>query len=254
MNNIIKGALLAAAGLAVTATAQAQYTYNSDHLLLGFTKPGSTGDLVIDLGSASSINAGVWGAAATDLNLNGNTGYGSASAFQSQLNSLYGTMNTLNWGVVGGHYNNAANTAIFSTVPTGAAAPPKGAAWGPATSAIDTAGGAITAGNQVVVDHTQGYGNSWSEMVSPGTLTANFASEYNDPSSSTPSTFATGVNYQSEDLYKVVPNSTPQYEGTFTLGSDGSLSFTPVPEPSTCSLLAGFGVLAMIMRNRLARK
>jgi hypothetical protein len=42
--------------------------------------------------------------------------------------------------------------------------------------------------------------------------------------------------------------------GTLTFGSDASLTFTPVPEPTTASLLAGAGLLVMLMNRKFARK
>jgi hypothetical protein len=208
--------------------ARAQYAANSDHLVLGFTTTTSTGDLVIDLGTPASV--GVGGSTTVDLIANGNVGM-TAAAFKTKLTSLYGSVNGLSWGVVGGHQLNPTNAAIYSTVTNGAAAPPKAADFG-ADAFIDTAGytidGSYTPTNTAVVDPTLQNGNSWSEIISPGSTLYAFVYDYHDPNTKTRSTFGTGLNYAREDLYLTtpqLPNSV--LKGSLTLGSDGSLTFTP---------------------------
>src|SRR5271169_6478015 len=102
--NTVKSGLMVVASLVAAATVQAQlpvsdYTDSNDESLLGFTIPSSTGDLVIDLGTATQ--AGVGGSTVVDLIAHNNVGQ-SAAALQTQLNGLYGNMNSLSWGVVGG--------------------------------------------------------------------------------------------------------------------------------------------------------
>src|SRR5689334_15103371 len=92
-------ALLAVLGLGADSTGLAQlpvssYTQNNDDLILGFTIPPSTGDLVIDLGPAAQV--GVGGTNVVDLNAHGNLGV-TAAELLAQLNTLYGDMNSLTW-------------------------------------------------------------------------------------------------------------------------------------------------------------
>jgi hypothetical protein len=254
MNGKIKTALLAAAGLAAMSTAQAQYTPNNNDLILGFTTPASTGDLQIDLGSPASI--GVGGGSTVDLIANGNVQSGS-SELVTQLGQNGLSINSLNWGVVGGHFTSGANLSIYSTVLHGAAAPPRPGAPGTTIGAINSAGQGIndfpgTHPNQGVVDPTIASGESWREIISPGAGSASsFASTYYNPGTITPSSGSYSV---SEDLY-LNTATTESLLGTLTFTSTGGLSFAPaaVPEPSTYGLIAGLGVLALAIRRQFNR-
>jgi hypothetical protein len=234
--NTLKYGLMAAASLAAVVSAKAQlpvgsYTPNNDEILLGFTVPGSSGDLVIDLGTATQV--GVGGSTTVDLIAHNNVGI-SASALQSQLNSLYGTMDGLQWGLVGGHYNGPFINAVYSTVPHGAPPPGVYGAPGQVIGAINTAGQGLndfagTPSNQGTVDPTQGFGESWTEIIAPGTLSSSFSLKYYNPNSTTPGGFSSGgPNFQMEDLYFSSATATnPVLKGVITLGSDGSLTFAP---------------------------
>jgi hypothetical protein len=191
---------LTAAGLLAIGTAQAQYNSGNDELLLGFTTTTSTGDLIVDLGKPASV--GVGGASTVDLIAHGNVGTNAAS-FKAKLVSLYGSVNGISWGVVGGHQNTPTDAAIYLTVTNGSAAPPKCTDFGN-SSYIDFAGyaidGTFTPTNQAVVNPTLQNGNSWSETISPGVSLFCFAQNYTDPDTKTPANFGTGVNYVREDL------------------------------------------------------
>ena len=78
---------------------------------------------------------------------------------KAQLITLYGTLNSLQWGVVGGHYRNTTDNAIYMTVPHGAAAPVVGNP-GPLRSAADAIGQGLSGfpgvtANQGIVDPTR---------------------------------------------------------------------------------------------------
>lgn len=226
--------LIAAVGLAA-ATAQAQlvslYSENRDELVLGFTIPPSTGDLVIDLGTATQV--GVGGTNVVDLIAHGNVAL-SAAALVAQLNSLYGNMDGLEWGVVGGHYLSSMNNSVYATVAHGTV--PSFGNPGPLDSSFNTVGftidGTGSPVNQMVTDPTQGYGDSWTEqMASPNGVWQKNATT---PISTTTNNFAAGqVNHQIADFYlrTNAPSYPPVYKGYFTLGSDGSLTFTPASVP-----------------------
>jgi hypothetical protein len=248
--SIINQVALAAVGSLITAaTSQAQlpvssYTQNHDDLVLGFTIPPSTGDLAIDLGTATQV--GVGGASVVDLNAHGNTGK-TAATLLAQLNSLYGNMSSLTWGVAGGHFASA--SAVYCTVPHGAPPPLLGAA-GTLNNAVNAVGftidGSGTPSNQQVTDPTAGFGTSWTENIaSPTSPWQQYAS---NPNSTTSSTFATGgIKYQLADLYRQTYNGATSTGlvllGYFTLGNDGSLTFTPAapataPSPTTLAASA----------------
>jgi hypothetical protein len=165
-----------------------------------------------------------------DLIAHGNVGM-SAAALKAQLLLLYGNLNGISWGVVGGFQDNATSAASYSTVTNGAAAPPRCTDFG-VQSYVDTVGftidGTFTPTNTAVQNPTLQVGNSWSESISPGASLHCYALDYHDPNTKTPSIFGTGVNYAREDLYLSAPQlSASVLQGYFTLRSDGSLTFTP---------------------------
>jgi len=253
MTTITKIAAVAAAAGALANQASGQFvsgfTANQDQLLLGITSPSSTTDLVIDLGTATQ--AGVGGGTTLDLNLNGNTGL-TAAGLQSEITSLFGGMSGLEFGVVGGHNVNVNNNAIYSTVPDGSGAPVLGAV-GTLNSAANTVGQGLNdfgTGNQAQIPNNQGYGESWGEEV--GSPTSLWQKNGTSPMVGTPASFTSG--YAVADLYGKV-NGTTVEEGTVTLGSDGSLFFTPsvVPEPDAFTL-AGLGAAALLIRRRGATR
>ena len=136
---------------------------------------------------------GVGGTTTVDLIAHNNLGQ-SAAAFLAQLNGLYGNMNSLQWGVVGGHYRSASDNAIYMTVPSGAAPPTVGSP-GPLRSAANAVGEGLAdfpgrTANQAIVDPTRSFGESWTEQI---TLpTSIWQKNATSPNSTTSSSFATG--------------------------------------------------------------
>ena len=249
--------ILAAVALAAAASAQAQYTPGNNKLLLGFSTATSTGDLVIDLGSFSSLPSGV------DLNTSGNTGFGSDAALLTALENVHlgnGSVNSLIWGVVGGNGNNAPTSYnIYTTVAHGTTYPHINAANIPnAVADVDTLGLSIASGKSVVVNPLALNGNSVTEIMHNAGGTAALQADWTDPTTTTSATFGnSGTQYAVEDLYYQQKGQVGgTLEGAFTLGSDGSVVWnaTAVPEPTTYGLLAGLGVLALSLRRHLTRK
>jgi hypothetical protein len=241
-SRMLKFGAITFAGLTVIGSAQAQF-HGSNELVLGFTTSTSTGDLVISLGKPPAIGVG----GSTTMDLTNNLGFTNAAGFLAKLNSLYGSMNRLTWGVAASHSVNATNAAIYSTVAHGAAAPPKGIGWGVVNAEVGTVGtpidGTFTPTNTAVVDPTAATGLSWTEIMNTaGPSGTSFVTDYNNPNSTTSSTFSSGQNTIQEDLYVTDPqHPTAMLLGTFTLGSDGSLKFTPsagVVAPSVTTLAA----------------
>jgi len=246
--------ILAAVALAAATSAQAQYTPGNNEMLLGFSTASSTGDLVIDLGSFSSLPSGV------DLNTSGNTGFGSDAALKTALGQNGLSLNSLIWGVVGGNGDNAPTSYnIYTTVAHGGQYPNLPQNGIPnAMGGVDTLGLSITSGKSAIVNPVQLNGNSVTEIMHNAAGSAALQIDWTDPTTTTSGTFASGgTQYAVEDLYYQQKGQVGgTLEGAFTLGSDGSIVFNAVavPEPTTYGLLAGLGLLALSLRRHLTRK
>jgi hypothetical protein len=223
MNTTTKIALLAAAIAAVAWPTQA--AYNGD-LILGFTGGSSSTDFELDLGSAASLTSGqTWnlGSSLSGFTLNG-TSWGVVGAANPGTRTSWVTANTgltpnTIAGITGWTKINTAVSSIYSLFPTA----------GPGNSA--------TPGN---ADD-----NSWNHQTLNPTLTTQYQNVYQDPN-----IFPAGTG--SMDFYAVTANgATPVELGSFTLDGTGTLSFTAVPEPTTYSLVAGLGLLALSLRRVL---
>lgn len=251
MHNITKKALVALAGMALVSSAKAQYTANNNDLLLGFTSATGGSDLVIDMGAPSTI--GVGGTSTIDL---------SANVSLAQLNTLFGSLNNLETGVVGASLGKVYSTALRASA--GIASNPNTSTPAPKLANnsvgnqvglnIDTAGGNITSGNQAVVP--KGDGTEWSAQIS-GSANS-MAVNYNNPDSVTPANFVSTGGSLYEDLY-LANTSSSTYLGYFTLNSNAGLSFTPsatvAPEPSSYALFgAAAGLSLLSLRRKLSLK
>jgi hypothetical protein len=227
MRNILKMAVVAAAGFAVAASAHAQSAaYNGD-LVVGLTT-GSGNDLVYDLGSASSLQNGqTW-----------------------SLGSLFSVNSSTQWGVVGNTLNaggRQADNQIFSTTASGFTAPSAStstyAGEQAAVSSIYSLFSAAGAGNYISVPANIGSGNSWYEQTISPSLATQYINAYGNPN-------VTGIT--SDLLWSVDDHGAGTVQlGSFSLGGDGTLTYSVVPEPSTFGLLGVCGVIALSLRRQL---
>ena len=252
MHHLTKKTLLALAGMALVSSAKAQYTINNNDLLLGFTSSTGGSDLVIDLGTPSNIGVG------------GTTVVGLGSSVSlTQLNTLFGSLNNLETGVVGASLGKVYSTAFrtspdnFAAANTTTPAPIllNGTVGNQARLNINNVGGDITSGNQAVVP--KGDGTEWSAQIS-ATLGNSLAVNYNNPDSITPANFVSSGGSLYEDLY-VSTTSSSTYLGYFTLNSNAGLSFTPsatvAPEPSSYALFgAAAGLSLLSIRRKFSLK
>ena len=238
MKHIYQAALVAALGLATIPAAQA---YTVGDLLVGFTSQ-SGNDLIYDLGSASSL-------------YNGETWSGLTSLLLADVNNASGfgvgtTLGNLYWGVVGNGPNSGSPRTAYVTTVTGLI--PDTITGISAFGKVNTAdlaiagnisSGATSAGQSASPAATAA--NSWNVQTLSGSLTSNYKNAYENPN-------VLGIT--TADFSSVLNDgNTSTLLGQFTLGSDGSLTFNAVPEPSTYSLLASAGMLAAILRARRNR-
>jgi len=246
-----------AAVVAALAAASSAQAYQDNDLIIGFTAAGSTGDLVVDLGQLSSFAV-----AGVSVDLTAQTGFGSKSAFLAAMEAVNptGTMNNLSWGVVGSHFVNSTTGDIYTTVLS--QKPANAGVYSLLNAQVGTAAAIIGAGttpvgypaNAGTEDPTLGNLDSWSETIANAAGTGGrWVVNFGNPNSKTPASFTTSQN--AELFFSTITGSVVD-EGHFTLGSDGSLSFTGavVPEPSTYGLLGGIGLLALSLRRQLVRK
>ena len=211
MKKTTKYALLAASAFAAAASAQAQYV-NGD-LLIGFT--GGTSDFIYDLGQASSLSVSqTW-------NVGANLG--------------------LQFGVVGSQQTGRHIYATsFDSVnensydPTGL--------WPNARADITTIAQGLTLGQSRNTDPADTTGWTFQTAQPPGTAGNTFQNDFFNPNVSASSTAY---------LYDNLNTGTVTPDGSFSYDSaSGLLAYSAVPEPSTLSLLGGFGLLALALRRQ----
>jgi hypothetical protein len=264
MKNSYKVALLAALGLASVSVAQAQFTIND--LYLGFTQSSASSDLIIDLGQAGNLIGGT-----SQINLSADLG--GLTAFNSTFNpsSTPGFVGSgVTMGILGAN-NTAGSDGVFTSENRTATGNPisqfgsvnissKSHSQSSMANSAAVVNGIMsaeipslpTAGNLVTdPDKTM--------SVALGSGTTSFYVK----SGVTPTGVIGGSGVIEEDLWSASQAAGSAgaytYDGVFTFnyGND-SLTFDPatesVPEPSTLGLLAGGGLLLVLMRGKLIRK
>ncbi len=216
MRNSIKLAIGAAGLMAVTVAQAANYAPGD--LLVGFD--GGANNLVYDLGQASSLTSGQsWTISAPSGSTRfGIVGYDSA-------NNIYAT-----WGSQSGDLSNIGfdPTSLYSV----AAGNIRSIAGG--TSAIQAGGFRTTTSS----DTTGWFMQTDQPAGTPGNYFFNNYLNPNVGSSATAFLIAGNNGGALTDL------------GSFTFNG-GLLTYTAVPEPTTFSLVGGFGILAVMLRRRL---
>ena len=239
---LYKAALLAALGLSSVTAAQAGTT----DLLLGFNDAAGTGnDYVIDLGASSLFTT-------TAL-----LSYGiDTSLFNTAFSADTSYLNNVAVGAVEGNQSSSPSTLFMTGLTTPAA-----------ITQSELVGAAAYAGGAAVGEYSSSSLTGWSVNVapSPTSLLA--------PSAGSSVGSQTGINPLSNLAGGWATINL--YENTATTGRGGSVSgwtevgtFTidvnassfyyqgvdAVPEPSTCSLFGGAGLLVLLFRRKLNRK
>jgi hypothetical protein len=215
-------AALIAHGLMAGVTAvQAQATYPTGELIIGFTV-GSGNDTVYDLGQVSSLaNGETW-----------NLGF---------LLTGYGNFSSLSWGVIGSGQAIGSPRTNWTSTAVGVVPPPItgsskfNAMINCVTTIYNNNFTNAGAGNWGVVPATAS--TSWNVETTPNaTLSTDYINEYENPN-------VGGVN--SLTLSQVINNgSTPTILGTFSLAANGVVTFsvpTSSPPVINSATLSGSG-------------
>ena len=259
--SIIRTAVAAAVLYEALASAQS-FTYNNGDLLAAFRKPGSSYDLIVDLGSASVYQNATYGGPAINIS-------GVDSAL---LTSVFGSMDGIYWSVFG--YVNTAGSPlgpqrmIWVTDPRselytqndpnssltyngqGATISKMGAIVDAATS---TAWGETVLANQIVEfsSSLNVGGDPASYTIGVGTFGDFRGTWAPGIENLTPSGFASSSTPEGSDLFQQNPGAanTGDFLGRVQLNNNGTLEFFPVPEPSTWAMF-GAGMLLLVSSFR----
>jgi hypothetical protein len=250
MNKFIKTAALASVGLALAASSAKAVTYANEDVLLSFAKPGSSTDLIVDLGPVSAYTQ----TSSFDLST---VGFSDASL----LSQFGGSLNGVGWAVWAGDNS--------GTIPTGI--------WVSGSSSAGQ-GGLANALAKTIASSINGFGGN-DIGGSSGVVVAGSPTEYTVPVGNTFSFTSYGGKIQGNlpTSSEIVGNGgalgttgyftdiTPSKSGgSATVLGDFTINATTgdamwngansaVPEPATYGLLAGAGLLVLSLRRQISR-
>ncbi len=257
---------MAAAGLLLAAAGAqaAPFVFNDNDLLLTFHRTGSP-DFEVNIGSALT-----YASATSSFAVGGYTA--------SQISSIFGNTDGLSWSVMGGvrpgggNASTPANTLWLTRARTDASVATlsydrkSSSTQGAISSTINgiagngSIAGAVpwssgTTANPVsntstAVSIPSGDPNSYTQLAGQlGNLNGSFSQ------SGLENTVPAGGLPTSSDLYEILPGTGKSiYLGRFDMGQNGTLLFTPVPEPGTMALLGLGGLLFLARRARPSDK
>lgn len=249
-NKILLGVMAAAALCGVDAMAQA--TYHNGDMLAGFRVSGNNTEVIVDLGSISLYQVPF------------QSPFTPNSGVASALTSTFGGVSGVYWSVFG--YNDttktphdtsvtqqdpytlwttlARNNPAVQTDNPGVLA--SSDSQFPVTLDIKQIGNTIAGGTAfsagIVQVATSANGLSYEmSLFNGGSNEGDFQGDW-----------GLGIEHLGagvSDLYQFDPDPQTSYLGNFALSSDGDLTFTPVPEPSTWVML-GTGLMTLIAIRR----
>lgn len=264
MKRKITSAVLALAGaVLLTQQAQAQNTYTTGDLLLGFSEAGATNDYLVDIGAASTYIDAAPGSSfvVSDGNI----------ALDLSSNSLFGsgwaTNSNVLWGIAGGTDNISGTFGLLAK--TVFLSKAEGTPGVPNASPLIEKSSGTEGPWDNVVNGTLGVGFNGSTQTANSTVaTIQLASNGNSWATTSANAFGSGYNIDSNltptgsvlDLYELQPHSgttTPgTFLGDFSLSSGGVLTFqaagtAAIPEPSSWALgVVGFMVMLTLLRRK----
>lgn len=259
ITNFVIPALVAFASLALLTSSAKAFNYANGDLLLGFHSTGAeANDFVIDLGPATQFDGK---SAGYTLSL-GNI----STDLQTLLGAGWASNSLLYWGAIGG---NSSSNILWSSKAestlgtiTSAWKNKSSLTQSGVTSSVDSVGtnllGYGTVGSFTnSAFEAKGSANSWASWqpgygATDGANSNGISFGYFNPTNEANS--ASGISTTALDLFRMNPGSgNGTYEGTFTVSSNGDLSFAVVPEPSTYAAL-GVGAVMIAAAVRRQRK
>lgn len=259
--NFLKILLLAIAVSVLNSTYAQQPTYNNMDALLGFRVTSGTGatlDGIIDLGPVSQFNH------TFTLSL-GNIGTFMSTNWGSDWFTRLDTTGTLaagstaiQWAVVAGDFTGGTDNLWSTRNPSVQSTPwPRNFSQGDGSSSIDAVGttfhlGTIATGTTSAIVQSASTSNSWASYEPAPPNGANYAGSFKTWNPTNEGNTNTVMPFDS------IPTATAAGQlgttlGTFTWNSNGTVTFTVIPEPSTYSMmgLGGLGLMGlMILRRR----
>ncbi len=262
----------------VSAQADA-VTYSDGDLFLGVRASGNAGatqTYLINIGQGSVFRDKALGSTFT-LGL-GNIAIDLAAIYGSN----WATRADLFWGVAGStsilNAGDPANTIYASKEEVQAGAP--GTGWDRRSNSQQTAtvskmqgvASGYTTDQQGSTDTNSSFAvienitdpNNWASFQ-PGGVNSTAGSSFGVFTPSVEGDAPGGITSTKLDLFRMVrsglddgtglTSGTGSYEGTFSIGSNGAVSYSVVPEPSTAALVcAGFTALGLARRRRASAK
>jgi len=247
--NILRNVFLALAAMAYVGTsAQAQLLYNDKDILVAFSNSNGSHTGNTYLANIGSVDNFLSGGAFYNPSVAVVVNSGSASGYLTDISTAGLTVGTSYWGAFGLDITNF-NGDIWLSKQNGTSAIPDGGAFNAANNmgtmiftATDPTDGAVTVSGSYIQNtgDTNSYGSYNFGTNSPVQSWGNYA-------------FSTEAATSSAlDLYALTEGGAGLGTklGTFNFNaSNGQISFTAIPEPSTYALIGlGLGSLVLLRR------
>lgn len=256
-------AVLAAAGVVLSALPAKALVYSSGDIFLGIRATGGTGNTVVYL-----VNLG------QDTQFNGVGSAFAGTSIGADLTALYGdgwnTRTDLYWGVFGARGTTGSVATLYASREATSAGEPSDS-WAVLSSSVErgnTLSAINSARNAWVTSDSSGPTSYVPVNLQGGIQSSTYDSGYysqvaSDPNfgstsqwSNIESSFASESAGAVLDLFRVTGSAnTTGYLGYFSIDDSGFVSFTTtaVPEPSTVAMLAlaGIGFVILVRRRQV---
>ena len=257
-NNLLASILVAAALGEVAATAQT-FTYNSGDLLAAFRKSGSP-DLIVDLGSIANYQSAT-SVSSVSLGADLTTTFGSTSGiywsvFTYDGNGTYAPVNTLFMS------DPRSDVNVENTPPVTGTSSQQDLVTGQLGAMADALSSTYgTIIDNQVIQLPNGLGATSGGDPASYTTALGSSFDFNGTYRQNFENLSSGTTATVSDLFQQNPSplhnpGAGNYLGNFTLGTDGTMTFTPVsavPEPSTLAMI-GTGMMGLVAFRRLAKR